>query len=603
MKLINKIEIKYFRSIHNAKVTKCNDLNVLSGRNDVGKSNFIKALNLFFNGRTDWSESFEFYDNFSKKRLETVRSNSVKGKQFISIKIEFLRPDGYKRSLPERFEVERKWYRDGEYYEQKDFFTTQRNKGTLPGTLSAAQTSLTKFLNKIHFEYVPAIKDRNYFQSLLIRMQDELLSNSIPDGSGLSQTASDLAENISDQITALKVDFESATAVETAIRPPETISALFQSFMVSTSTKYGDIPLKYRGDGLQARYIASALNFFSNSQSKNFIWGFEEPEIALELSHALSLANDFEGTYCKNAQIFLTSHSLAFIALNSEHVSCYRVFKEEDSEDSLITLLDGRSSRDYKALKEDMGIFELQKEMHEEYVSKVSELENIIKKVDKLEVEIASSNLPLVLTEGVTDVPIISLAKDKLGIIADFIIRSCDNSQGSDTSNGGADQLKKAIETIHPDDDRKVIAVFDNDIKGQTEFKKLSKNFSMFNNNKLIKKHRNGYAFAMLLPVPSFRDASHNNLCIELLFKDVYLARKNGEGKGLTVTKEVLVIRTHSGIPITLPDATREEIEDSLPLKIEGGKRVFSGELVPDFDPESFEGFVEFFEMISSILE
>ena len=41
---IKRIEIQYFRSIYNIVIKEFSDLNMLSGKNDVGKSNVLKAL-------------------------------------------------------------------------------------------------------------------------------------------------------------------------------------------------------------------------------------------------------------------------------------------------------------------------------------------------------------------------------------------------------------------------------------------------------------------------------------------------------------------------------------------------------------------------------
>ena len=141
MQLINKITIKYFRSLHTVDLKKCLSLNVISGRNDVGKSNILKALNLFFNEQTDWESKYVFYDNFSKKRLEEVRKDSVKGKQFISIKLEFDRPKNYKGSLPTKFTVERRWNRDSKTFETIDNLSSLDKSGKLPSSLTTAQRS------------------------------------------------------------------------------------------------------------------------------------------------------------------------------------------------------------------------------------------------------------------------------------------------------------------------------------------------------------------------------------------------------------------------------------------------------------------------------
>ena len=44
MHTIKRIEIQYFRSIYNIVIKEFSDLNMLSGKNDVGKSNVLKAL-------------------------------------------------------------------------------------------------------------------------------------------------------------------------------------------------------------------------------------------------------------------------------------------------------------------------------------------------------------------------------------------------------------------------------------------------------------------------------------------------------------------------------------------------------------------------------
>lgn len=449
MKIIRKIEIKYFRSIHSTKVVECKSLNIFSGRNDVGKSNVIKALNLFFNGISEYDSGFEFYENFSNKRLSEVRSDSVKGKQFISVSIEFIRPKSYRNSLPEFFVVERKWHRDSKTYDQKDNLATLEKHGKIPKTLASAQSSLTKFLNKIVFEYVPAIKDRNYFKNLLIKLQENLLHNSISDDEELTGSASSLASRISNQISELKSDFERATNVDTNIRPPSSISSLFQSFIISTSTEHGDIPLKYRGDGLQARYIASALNYYASKKSAFFIWGFEEPEIALEYKHASKLASDFDEIYSKQIQIFVTSHSPAFISLDSPEVSRYRVVS--DNNESKVINIDQRNDTNHlEELQDELGIIDIQKEIHERYLTKLKELDEIREQISILKEAADKEKIPVVLTEGKTDKSILDTAYMKLfGAEPNFLIRACDNIANKNVTNGGCPNLAKMIESVH----------------------------------------------------------------------------------------------------------------------------------------------------------
>ncbi|MBK5191085.1 MAG: AAA family ATPase, partial [Methanosarcinales archaeon] len=174
MNLIKSIGIKYFRSIYHVRLKNINDLIILSGVNDVGKSNILKALNLFFNDETTWNKELEFEDDFSRRRLSEVRKESIKGKQFIQVSIEFNRPKTYKNSLPANFKVTRTWFRENFVTETNNLEPLSK-KGKLPRSLNTAKRFLPIFLNRVHFEYVPAIKDKAYYYDLLSRLQDTIL--------------------------------------------------------------------------------------------------------------------------------------------------------------------------------------------------------------------------------------------------------------------------------------------------------------------------------------------------------------------------------------------------------------------------------------------
>jgi AAA15 family ATPase/GTPase len=93
MKLIEKIEISYFRSFSKTEaVDQCSDLNILSGRNDSGKSNVLRALNLFFTeNKVDFYNYLNFKKDFSKYREKVVTSDQIKGKKVFKIRILFNR--------------------------------------------------------------------------------------------------------------------------------------------------------------------------------------------------------------------------------------------------------------------------------------------------------------------------------------------------------------------------------------------------------------------------------------------------------------------------------------------------------------------------------
>ena len=168
----------------------------ITGRTDAGKSNILRALNLFFNGQTDWQAPIDFYRDFSLQRLDQVRKESVKGKQFIQVQLEFRRPDNYKGSLPPRFRVTRTWFRDQALFTESNNLAQLFKAGKCPTTLAAAQRFLPILLNRIRFEYVPAVKDRNYFSHLLSRLQASLLSFPLDSDNPVTPFAENLASHI-----------------------------------------------------------------------------------------------------------------------------------------------------------------------------------------------------------------------------------------------------------------------------------------------------------------------------------------------------------------------------------------------------------------------
>ena len=93
-----------------------------------------------------------------------------------------------------------------------------------------------------------------------------------------------LTSRVQGQIGQLQEDFKKATELDTFIEPPGELASLFQLFSVSTATEGGPIPLVQRGDGIQARYVPSVLQYIASRSSDFFIWGFEEPENSLEYS-------------------------------------------------------------------------------------------------------------------------------------------------------------------------------------------------------------------------------------------------------------------------------------------------------------------------------
>ena len=179
MKIIEKVEVSYFRSVYSLSLTKCEDVNILIGQNDAGKSNILKALNLFFNNETELTSPIEFIEDLSRSRSEEARA--AKGKMTIWIKVTFNNYENW-TSLPETFVVKRTWTR----YSDQPETTTVGNK-------NIPNTTLGRFLSKIAFHYVPAVRGRDIFAHYLTLLHDALIDD---EKAGISAASAGLVKRI-----------------------------------------------------------------------------------------------------------------------------------------------------------------------------------------------------------------------------------------------------------------------------------------------------------------------------------------------------------------------------------------------------------------------
>jgi AAA15 family ATPase/GTPase len=609
MNLIKTIEIRYFRSIYLVRLKNISDLIIFSGVNDVGKSNILKALNLFFNNETDWGRFIEFEENFSRQRLSEVRKESIKGKQFISVSIEFNCPSTYQNSLPNNFRVTRYWLR-GDFIKETNNLESLHKKGKLPSSLNTANRFVSKFLNKIHFEYVPAIKDRKYYMDLLSRLQDTILDVKTQLYPEILQLTERLAPLIQNKIITLQEEFKRSTGIESAITPPNDFASLFQAFDVSTSLgdEHDVIPLMYRGDGIQAKYLLSVLRYILENTNYFFILGIEEPENSLEYSQVVKMAEDFAKIYPNKAQIFLTTHSPALISIREKNTTIYRVYRGDNNISKVVEIWPKVSEKERQELNIEIGFMQLQEEMNKEYVANFEKLEWLRKHVETLEKEIKESQKPLILTEGKYDTKILEIAWQKLyeGRECPFILRPVAiTTDAKDGSSGGAYLLRMAIETVHPSDMRKAIAIFDRDAEGIKEFNKLSRNFKMLNQHDSLKMHSNNLAFAMLLPTPLGREnyASNESLSIEFMFPDEVLHKQTSDGRSLKLKRPLVEVKCKNRTIRKLNQGQLTLIGfRDIWYEIADGKKIFATEIVPTLDANYFNSFNSLFDLLEKII-
>ncbi len=612
MQVIEKIEIKSFRSFGNRKQTKTQinkikDLNIFSGANDSGKSNILRALNLFFNKKTNLNEFLNFEKDFFRR--ENPDEQDVK-QELITIKITFWNEKNkginekhkdYTR-LPEKFWVSRKWLKTSEFssYQQDDgidisfkiekkdnlddFF--EKDGKTLKRNIRAnLSKQLTDFLDSIQYHYIPAIKDKEYFSHLYGELQQTLLKEA---NSEVNQNKVSFQSSIQETTKQLMNEFQNVinnnnVNINAVFELPNLIN-LFRTLNVQTNT----VSLDYRGDGLQAKLIPEILNFIAvkelsikpsklvkgEKSKKYFIWGFEEPENSYEYKNAQLLADRFCNVFNENAQIFLTTHSFNFLSINGENVSTYRVWKDNDIESSKISKIRKDKSgvfqfensdlkNDTERLNEELGIFQLNQDLELLYLETERTKKQFIEKIEKIQ-------KPILYTEG-NNIEYIKKAKEFLLPNLTFDIESL----------GSKSDIEKFFKRFYNSkfDRYKCIFVFDCDAKKE------------FNDCENIKTE-------YLIPY-IFKENKNNTILstgIENLFDDDYFKEPDGS----------LKLRFFPKVLIDKGDVSRniESQDKKLNDGKNGTKTDFSNFICNERNNiEDFNNFKELFQTIESLFK
>ncbi len=384
--MISHIRIKNFRSIELLEIP-TNYLTTFVGPNDAGKSNIVRALNLFFNGQTDHNSEFSFNSDFNSNAKVPARKAAE-----IEVTITIDLPSGFiRKGYAESISWRKTWRKDGEHLDrQVRCFTDGRE--------FPRYSKIPNFLDRIVFHYVPAIKDKGYFTNLQGQLY-EVLSTVAADS--LRNSAIQFESEIQGHLSELLLDLDSTINTSTQLKLPQDLRRVFEDLEFDSN----NTPLSRRGDGIKIRHIPMILHFLgekensilgSGSIKHTYVWAFEEPENNVELRSCFDMAEQFMG-FIENesAQIFMTTHSPVFYAIpdpggddpNEAWITTYYVRKPED-----FTEL---STFNRELVDENLGLMPLVAPYVTKEKERIERLEKTISEIRK--------DKPVIFLEGRTD--------------------------------------------------------------------------------------------------------------------------------------------------------------------------------------------------------
>lgn len=379
MEIIKSVQIRKFRSLKSlTKKIEFSDLNIFVGQNDQGKSNILRALNLFFNNQTDLDSKFRFSEDYC------YHSNTGKGTRH-EIRIDLvIDPPTHRFKYAKPLKWTKRWRQDGSIVEERKYIES--------GEPLPPRDGVSQWLDKIRYRYIPAIKGQNYFSALMGELHDvlnEAHSNTLSTQgeefiSGIQRVTQDITDDLNKEI-----------GISNTIQVPSDFKQLFSNLDFGVRVGENTYHLKQRGDGIKIRHIPVILKYMSEQERSiaragyvkpDTIWGFEEPENNLELRYAYQLAQTFK-EYSNDIQIFVTTHSPAFYALDKndgDGVNTFYVSQDTDS----CTQISAVTHNDTDELHENMGLLPIITPYLTkiyEHQAKIEELTNKIEELKDLE--------------------------------------------------------------------------------------------------------------------------------------------------------------------------------------------------------------------------
>lgn len=453
---IEKIRIKNFRSLKDVD-TDAKALTVFVGCNDEGKSNLLRALDLFFNG--DRPGGYQL--NWQRDFCAIAKTPKNKAPQ-IEIRLTFKLPSSF--NLSDKVEWVRVWRQEGLHRDEIRL---------VDGNEIPSRSKAYAFLKQIRYDYVPAIKGPEYFEKLLASVHD-MLDATVR--SEIRTAATSFTTEISKHTTGILADLEKQLGLKSDIELPSDLRRLFSDLEFRSDAGSHRVALSQRGDGVKVRHIPVILRWLADQANHLSvpgkprvvtIWGYEEPENNLEIRRCFELAEFFVKT-SPAIQTFLTTHSPVYYSVfhnvpKSSDVGIVEVQLDQTAGTSLTPRSVGVPS-DVDALHSSIGFLDLLEPHVKEWKSKV----------DQLEVRIAEGidlNHPTIFVEGPSDKVIL------LSVIKKYFPESKVKVLCSVSNGGGHGWVKDSLVAWqHSRGPCRAVGLFDRDPGSEeslAEFKRI----------------------------------------------------------------------------------------------------------------------------------
>ncbi len=303
----DNFQVKRYRSLLDVSIKMSNTTPiVICGENNIGKTNFLRALNLFFNQRNGV--------NFSGS--EDIPHHIYEGSQGAGAKTELI-GTFTKEGIKSTVKVVFRDYSTSYYLNNKE-----GNYENIDPFLSSFEYLFIESHNVNLPQLIPNVLEKDG----LLRLDSKRSKQSAPlealqEFIKLSQVAiKDIESDINDCFKKL-TDFD-------GILKDKQVKINFAEFgklrdVVKTMTDItlydgNDHSIALKGSGAQRALFLALMEYISQNSKKNIIWGVDEPEAFLQPKLQKKVAEVFSKTVLdKKIPIIITTHSPHFINLGN----------------------------------------------------------------------------------------------------------------------------------------------------------------------------------------------------------------------------------------------------------------------------------------------
>ncbi len=317
MIILRDIRVSRFRSIRDAELPSLEHFAVLAGLNNSGKSNFLRALNLFFTNRPEPALEFDLARDFYRGE------RSAKKKKRIAVSVHFSLPSTFRfrkgleaasTFLGSDFTIRKSWTaerRDPEIY---------LGDSELPLSLENA-AKVNQFLGLISFRYIPnrviptdvIRQEQQALRDVLVRRLARYKKESELVFQGLKSTAETLVQTLSDDITRFAPDI-----AKVRLATASSLADLAFNFGYRLAEGNAEMDESEQGSGLQSVLMFETLHLIDRDYFQRFgwkqaaIWAVEEPESSLNTAleaRTAHLLGSIAGDPANRLQVIGTTHS------------------------------------------------------------------------------------------------------------------------------------------------------------------------------------------------------------------------------------------------------------------------------------------------------